>query len=509
MALDPPVPMTRAVHEPLTAPPLAAARPAPARARAVPDEVAPARSLATALKRLLDIQAALLEARSHREAVSRLAGLLTEALRGDEVAVALFDRGRLQTLVRSAGAPTEPSLPEVRALLAAMHEALDQGVSVATPETGLETVPRIRLAQRRLIGDYAGSVACVLLPGQAATSADPLRPSPATGVICIRRKGPQARPLGAADIAWLEHAAAFAAPVLGLLRQRERSLRWRAQRRWRGLGRQRPVSLAAAGAAAGLLALGGLAAWPVPHEVGGRARVEGAVQRVLVAPAAGFLKQAHVRPGDSVRAGQVLVELAEEDLQLEQERLSAQSVQIESALAEANAKADRAQVMIQLARLQQARAQLALVESQLGRTRLQAPFDAVVVQGDLGQRLGAPLQQGEELLVLAPSGRYRVIVEVDEDDVAHVRPGQPANLMLAALPWKTLSLEVRHVSPMAKAVEGRNVFEVEAEVLDPPAELRPGLSGSGRVVVGERGLASGWLADLATASRRLWWRLWG
>ena len=101
------------------------------------------------------------------------------------------------------------------------------------------------------------------------------------------------------------------------------------------------------------------------------------------------------------------------------------------------------------------------------------------------------------------------LVEVGEDDVARVRPGQPGELMLAALPWKTLALEVRHVSPMAKAVEGRNVFEVEAEVLDPPAELRPGLSGSGRVVVGERGLATGWLADLAAASRRLWWRLWG
>ena len=53
------------------------------------------------------------------------------------------------------------------------------------------------------------------------------------------------------------------------------------------------------------------------------------------------------------------------------------------------------------------------------------------------------------------------------------------------------------------------VDAVEAEVLDPPAELRPGLSGSGRVVVGERGLATGWLADLGAATRRLWWRLWG
>jgi uncharacterized protein YigA (DUF484 family) len=52
----------------------------------VPGGPVPARSLASALKRLLDIQAALLEARSHREAVSRLARLVAEALGGDEVA---------------------------------------------------------------------------------------------------------------------------------------------------------------------------------------------------------------------------------------------------------------------------------------------------------------------------------------------------------------------------------------------------------------------------------------
>jgi multidrug efflux pump subunit AcrA (membrane-fusion protein) len=230
---------------------------------------------------------------------------------------------------------------------------------------------------------------------------------------------------------------------------------------------------------------------------------------VVVAPAAGFLKQAHVRPGDTVKAGQLLVELAEEDLQLERERLASQSVQFESALAEANAQSARAQVMIQLARLQQARAQLALVESQLERIRLHAPFDAVIVHGDLSQRLGAPLKEGEELLTLAPVGQYRVIVEVDEHDITRLQAGQPGSLALAALPWKTLALKVRHVSPMATTVEGRNVFEVEAEVADPPPELRPGLSGSGRVEIGQRALLVGWGSDLARALRRAWWRLWG
>jgi multidrug efflux pump subunit AcrA (membrane-fusion protein) len=165
--------------------------------------------------------------------------------------------------------------------------------------------------------------------------------------------------------------------------------------------------------------------------------------------------------------------------------------------------------MIQLARLQQAHAQLALVQSQLERIRLHAPFDAVIVQGDLSQRLGAPLKEGEELLTLAPVGRYRVIVEVDEHDITRVQQGQGGTLALAALPWKTLALTVRHVSPMATTVEGRNVFEVEAEVSDPPAELRPGLSGSGRVEIGQRALLVGWGTDLARTLRRAWWKLWG
>ena len=41
------------------------------------------------------------------------------------------------------------------------------------------------------------------------------------------------------------------------------------------------------------------------------ARLEGAVQRVLSASEDGFLREVHVRPGDLVKAGQVLAELSD------------------------------------------------------------------------------------------------------------------------------------------------------------------------------------------------------
>ena len=58
---------------------------------------------------------------------------------------------------------------------------------------------------------------------------------------------------------------------------------------------------------------------------------------------------------------------------------------------------DRAAMRIVGAQLAQAEAQLALVVDRLARTRLVAPYDGVVVSGDLSQRLGSPVQQGEAM----------------------------------------------------------------------------------------------------------------
>ena len=77
---------------------------------------------------------------------------------------------------------------------------------------------------------------------------------------------------------------------------------------------------------------------------------------------------------------------------------------------------------------------LALTEAQLQRARIEALFDGIVIKGDLGQYLGAPVQRGEVLLLLAPNDSFRLILEVDEADIAAIRPGQDGALALAAEP---------------------------------------------------------------------------
>ena len=233
------------------------------------------------------------------------------------------------------------------------------------------------------------------------------------------------------------------------------------------------------------------------------------MQRVLVAPADGFLRQVHARPGQVVKAGQVLVELADQDLLLEQQRWQSALAQHDNAYAAANAHADRAQQVIHQLRAAEAQAQLDLVQLRLDRGRIDAPFDALVVQGDLSQQLGAPLSQGAELMTLAPQGQFRVIVDIDERDIAAVAVGQAGTLALSALPWDTQPIRVTRITPMATALEGRNVFEVEAELKAPGSALRPGLQGSAHIVVGQRSGLASLSQRLVDGLRLALWEWWG
>ena len=74
-----------------------------------------------------------------------------------------------------------------------------------------------------------------------------------------------------------------------------------------------------------------------------------------------------------------------------------------------------------------------LVKSRLARIEVVAPFDGIVVSGDLTQRLGAPVEQGDVLFEVAPNSVHRVVLQVDEREIDELRSGQTGELILASL----------------------------------------------------------------------------
>lgn len=440
----------------------------------------------------------LLGARTLDEAAHCLVAELPHWLPAHRVSVGLRQGGRTRVLAVS-GLDERRAQAELPALLAgAMDEALEQGVAMVEPPPA-DAPDLIHLGQALLRRANGGGGSVLTLPlGQ---DGEPL------GALCLERH--RGRAFSLQDAARLGPLLALALPLLALLARAEeplpQRLRWQAGQGWRRLRspQQRASRWLLAGAAALLLAL---AAWPLPQAVSGRARIEGAQQRVLVAPTDGFVKAAHARPGDRVAQGAPLVDLMEQDLALERERWSSQLQQHEAAYAGALAKADRGAAAQAAARAAEAQAQLGLLDGQLGRARLTAPFDGVVIDGDLSRSIGAPVRQGDALVTLAAGDAFRVIVEVDETDIAQVQPGQSGRLRLSGGAWSGHPVQVARVATLARAVDGRNVFEVEARLLAPPPRLRPGLLGQAELVVGRQPPLWTGLARLAHRLRLAWWR---
>ena len=224
--------------------------------------------------------------------------------------------------------------------------------------------------------------------------------------------------------------------------------------------------------------------------------LEGSVRRAVVAPFDGYIDQAPARAGDLVTKDALLCTLDDRDLRLERLARFSQKSQLQRQHQSAVAKYDRAQAIIIEAQLDQASAELELIESRLQRTQLLAPFAGLLVSGDLSQRLGSAVTKGEVLFEVTPLDAYRVILEVDERRISDVRPGQQGNLVLASQPGKTYAFSITKITPITTAEEGRNFFRVEAQLATADESLRPGMEGVGKVYVDRRRLIAIWTREL-------------
>lgn len=249
--------------------------------------------------------------------------------------------------------------------------------------------------------------------------------------------------------------------------------------------------------------------WRAQYRPAGEALVEGAQLRAVLAPFDGFLDDAMVRPGDEVASGELLATLDARELELERLKWLSEKAQAQRQSEDALAANDRADVQIYRAQIDRSLAELALLEYQLQRTELRSPFDAVVVEGDLSQRIGSAVRLGETLFELAPEGKYRIVIFIDEFTIGDIELGQTGEVILSALASRALPLTVNRIMPMAEVRDGETVYRVEGEVQLNDAALRPGLVGVAKINVDERLVIVNWTRTLMRWLRMQTWRLWG
>lgn len=228
---------------------------------------------------------------------------------------------------------------------------------------------------------------------------------------------------------------------------------------------------------------------PFDFKVSAPITLEGSTQRAIVAPFESYIRAAHVEAGMTVRSGEPLVELDKTKLVLELDKWQSEKAKLGREYDRALAELNHAEAQILRAQLGQAEAELNLVNDKLARTVLYAPFDGVVISGNLGSSLGAPTARGELLLELAPLTGYRVVLGVDERDIGHVQTTQFGELTLNAMPGERWPFEIINVASAAPGEDGEHIFRVEAKLSKTSDQLRPGMQGLGKISVGEESLA--------------------
>ncbi|NNJ97975.1 MAG: HlyD family efflux transporter periplasmic adaptor subunit [Gammaproteobacteria bacterium] len=235
--------------------------------------------------------------------------------------------------------------------------------------------------------------------------------------------------------------------------------------------------------------------------------LEGTVQRALVAPFDSYIMAEHARAGTAVNEGDVLAELDARDLKLERQKWHSRHQEYRKQYDKALAGLEHAEARIAKTQAAQAAAQLALLDEQLARTRLLAPFDGVIIAGDLSQALGTPVERGQVLFEVAPLDEYRVILNVDEQDITYLAVGQTGQMTLSALPGRQFPLEVEKIASIY-LIEGSSAFRVEARITDTKLKdaLRPGLQGVGKVVIDDRSRLWIWTRRLIAWMRLQLWK---
>lgn len=432
---------------------------------------------------VLDLLGAVLEEALFAPACRTLVTELATRLQCDRVSLGIVRKGHAEVLALSHSAQIGKSMNLIHALGAAMDEAIDQRALVRYPAMPGDEIVVTRDHERLVTAHGSGSVLTLPMTGSGTL----------VGALLFERPGRM--PFQDEELHLAQAVGAVLARILELKQRNERPLALRMLDVWgeqmrrmfgpRFVKRKLVASLLLVAVVFFTFAEG-------PYRVTAPATLEGAVRRTLSAPFDGFVATSNARAGDVAREGDVLATMDDRDMRLDRMKWLSQYGQYAKQRQEAVANRDRAKSQIVQALYEQAGAQVAMLDSQLKRISVTAPFDGVIVRGDLSQSLGTPLKRGDTLFEIAPLAGYRVIVNVDERDIADVVSGQRGVLILSSITQESYPFTVGNVTSVTTAKEGRNYFRVEAMLDQAIDRLRPGMEGVAKVDVEQRHLF--WIA---------------
>ncbi len=240
----------------------------------------------------------------------------------------------------------------------------------------------------------------------------------------------------------------------------------------------------------------------ITQTVTGNGRIYPSTEVKISARVSGKIVDLTVDEGDSVKAGQVLVRLERDQYAASLEKSKSALLEAKANLTLAESALRRTQELYQrnlasradldeaqakydqaLSRVQQAEASVKEAEDALRKTVLVSPINGVVIQKnkEVGEiALGSQFQE-DVILVVADLSVMEARVEVNENDIINVNPGDTAMVEIDAFPDSLFQGVVTEISNSAKTkgagtLEEVTNFEVKIRLFHHLPDFRPGMS---------------------------------
>jgi HlyD family secretion protein len=139
--------------------------------------------------------------------------------------------------------------------------------------------------------------------------------------------------------------------------------------------------------------------------------------------------------------------------------------------------------------VEQARAALKQAKDDLSKTTIFAPMSGTVseLNKEVGEIALGSQFQADVILVIADLSEMEAQVNVDENDIVSIHPGQAAEIQTDALLAQSLKGTVSEISSSANTAasgttEQKTEFEIKIGITNPPKTLRPGMTTSADIV---------------------------
>ena len=291
---------------------------------------------------------------------------------------------------------------------------------------------------------------------------------------------------------WLEHSTPYGEPEKRILEElaltyAQTLALWNLRRSssflpaWKNTKRTKVI---------GLTTILLLAFFPVRQGITAPAEIVAKEAEIVTIPFDGVIDTVHIRPGDAVKTGDLLVTMENQSLQAQMDMAQQDMMIVQSALSrvqrESLAAPDKKMNLTQLQEeMESKKIAYDYAKTLKDRSDIIAAHDGIAVFADANSLRGKPARTGDKIMMIADPADYELLIRVPVDAMIPVDQDASVKFFLNVAPLRGHKADIRSIGYQASPdADGLLTYKIAATLMDNDEDLRIGWKGTAKIKSG-------------------------